>query len=282
VFEPALQHLNNAFRWGAPAFEDEILNERWSRARRRVMFHLLRRVADSPWAKHLILRGSVVLQAWLGDNARDPGDLDWVVDPPTLTMNSPLSGELLPGVIFACCDANDAGILANQVVTEDIWTYDRAPGRRIVFPWQVPGLPKGTVQMDFVFGENFPSATIWIPIANEDGTTSQVEAASAEQSLAWKLLWLHTDIHPQGKDLYDAVLLAEHVKKLPMDLLQQTLATANLGPRHHLTLDSPMKWRVDWENFLLEYPKVPGTVESWKQRLINALAPTFAPVSAKE
>ena len=36
-----------------------------------------------------------------------------------------------------------------------------------------------------------------------------VLAASNEESLAWKLLWLFSDFYPQGKDRYDAVLLAE-------------------------------------------------------------------------
>ncbi|PYC74957.1 hypothetical protein C7C45_03455 [Micromonospora arborensis] len=37
-----------------------------------------------------------------------------------------------------------------------------------------------------------------------------VLAAPAPLALAWKLLWLATDRYPQGKDLYDAALLAEH------------------------------------------------------------------------
>ena len=53
--------------------------EAWHRARRRVMDHLLRLVADSPWREGLVLRGSLVLTAWLGRVAREPGDIDFVV-----------------------------------------------------------------------------------------------------------------------------------------------------------------------------------------------------------
>ena len=42
------------------------------------------------------------------------------------------------------------------------------------------------------------------------GVAAPMLAAPAPLALAWKLLWLATDTYPQGKDLYDAVLLAEN------------------------------------------------------------------------
>jgi len=50
------------------------------------MAHLLRIATESPWQNHLVLRGSLLLKAWLGAAAREPGDMDWVVTPPTLRM----------------------------------------------------------------------------------------------------------------------------------------------------------------------------------------------------
>ncbi|GAA4921715.1 hypothetical protein GCM10025331_00380 [Actinoplanes utahensis] len=36
-------------------------------------------VAAAPWAESLVLRGSMTMASWVGDAARPPGDLDWVV-----------------------------------------------------------------------------------------------------------------------------------------------------------------------------------------------------------
>ncbi|RKE23185.1 nucleotidyl transferase AbiEii/AbiGii toxin family protein [Streptomyces sp. TLI_171] len=54
------------------------------RIRRAVLDHLLALIADSPWAETLVLRGSMVMPAWVGSAAREPADLDWVVPPSTL------------------------------------------------------------------------------------------------------------------------------------------------------------------------------------------------------
>ncbi|MGW1992151.1 nucleotidyl transferase AbiEii/AbiGii toxin family protein [Embleya sp. NPDC001921] len=48
-------------------------------ARRAVLDHLLRLIADAPWSERLVLRGSMVMPAWVGDRAREPADLDFVV-----------------------------------------------------------------------------------------------------------------------------------------------------------------------------------------------------------
>src|SRR3954468_18928601 len=72
VFEPALLHYTHAFRAGEPEFSDRSLAQPWRDARRRVMDHLLRVVSASPWNDHLVLRGSLLMKAWLGDDAREP------------------------------------------------------------------------------------------------------------------------------------------------------------------------------------------------------------------
>src|SRR5439155_1284533 len=85
---------------------------------------------------------------------------------------------------------------------------DPADGRRWVDQRRADGLPGGAVQVDVVFGEELtePARRVSVPAA--DGGCVSVRAAGPAQSLAWKLLWLTTDMYPQGKDLYDAVLLA--------------------------------------------------------------------------
>lgn len=48
-------------------------------AHRAALDRLLWLIADAPWSDALVLRGSATLPAWLGEAAREPADLDWVV-----------------------------------------------------------------------------------------------------------------------------------------------------------------------------------------------------------
>ncbi|MFF1778235.1 nucleotidyl transferase AbiEii/AbiGii toxin family protein [Streptomyces virginiae] len=50
---------------------------------RAALDHLLRLISESAWGDDLVLRGSMVMPAWVGDLARPPGDLDFVVPPPS-------------------------------------------------------------------------------------------------------------------------------------------------------------------------------------------------------
>jgi hypothetical protein len=66
VFDPALKHLSDGFRLGNPQFTAPEISRQWLHARRQVMDHLLALAIDSPWHQHLVLRGSLLLKAWLG------------------------------------------------------------------------------------------------------------------------------------------------------------------------------------------------------------------------
>ncbi|MFF4319468.1 nucleotidyl transferase AbiEii/AbiGii toxin family protein [Streptomyces sp. NPDC001568] len=57
---------------------------------RAALDHLLRLISESAWGDELILRGSMVMPAWVGDRARAPGDLDFVVLPPSSVPIDPL------------------------------------------------------------------------------------------------------------------------------------------------------------------------------------------------
>jgi hypothetical protein len=145
------------------------------------------------------------------------------------------------------------------------------PGRRLVFPFTVAGLPPGNVQVDFVFNEKLP-----VPAQPVRIPPSGVEIATAtpELSLVWKLLWLATDMWPQGKDLYDATLLAEYTT-VPLPLVRDVLRP-ELGHEADLfDAASVLGWTVDWDNFHEEYPWVQGDAEDWQQRLALALARSF-------
>ena len=161
-----------------------------------------------------------------------------------------------------------------EAVASDIWTYERVPGRRLLLPWTADGLPGGTVQLDFVFNERLPVP----PEPFEVAPGALLHVATHELSLAWKLKWLVTDMHPQGKDLYDATLLAESAP-LRYEVLRAVFvdgeahyAEEPVGPD---TFAGPVS---EWRHFTEEYPALAGPEADYARRLSAALAPTFAEV----
>lgn len=270
VFDPALKHFDHAFRAGEPEFGDPAEGARWSAARRAAMAHVLAVLAASPWAGNLVLRGSVALRAWLGEVAREPGDLDFVVVPKTFAPDGPEARAMLEGLVAAVAADPGPGLRADQVVAEHIWTYERVPGRRLVFPFDVDGLPQGAVQVDLVFNEDLPDAPVDVEVPP---LGTRVLAASPALSLAWKLQWLATDNYPQGKDLYDAVLLAERTA-VSLDLVRDLIRPELGAEADSFTWESVLDLRlyVDWENFRAERPGVEGDAATWLRRLVDALA----------
>ncbi|AVT36905.1 nucleotidyl transferase AbiEii/AbiGii toxin family protein [Plantactinospora sp. BB1] len=269
AFDPALKQYPNAYRAGEPSFLVAETGRRWAGARHTAMNRILAAVAATRWgSEHLVLRGSVTMGAWVGDAAREPGDLDFVVTPHTIRSDSADARALLHDVRAAVRRIPDAvGLRADQISESAIWTYERADGRRLVVPFDTPEAPEGYVQLDIVFGERLPLAPEALVLP---GVDVPVLAAPAALSLAWKLLWLATDAYPQGKDLYDAVLLAEHTT-VDRDLVR-TLLRAELGAEaDDFTAETVLGWDVDWHNFLDEYPGVAGTARQWARRLALAL-----------
>jgi hypothetical protein len=278
LFEPALKQYANAFRPGDPTFPDPADGRRWADLRRKATDHVLRAVGESAWGDRLILRGSRLLRAWLGAAAREPGDLDWVADPPSARPADPDAARMFDDIAAAVLARPAPAEVAFDragVAADDIWTYERAPGRRVVFPWRADGLPGGAAQVDVVFGEELAEPARWVAVPVADGGCVSVRAAGPAQSLAWKLLWLTTDMYPQGKDLYDAILLAERFR-LPLDILDATLRRGDAGPTPVTAAGLTRDWRVDWDNFRAEYPDAGGDAAGWLLRLEAALRPTFA------
>jgi hypothetical protein len=239
--------------------------------------HLLQLWSRSPSPERLVLRGSLLLQAVLGDAAREPGDIDWVVAPKSIGMKSAEGRQIVGDWVRLASEqpcAGEATIDFRRIAVDDIWTYERAPGRRIAFPWYAPGLPPGIVQMDLVYEED-----LWLPpvptaIPSPGGESTSILGVTNELALAWRLLWLETDGYPQGKDLYDAVLLAERTP-LRLHVLSHILHGGDVPPAYRLQPDFALEWEVDWDNFKLEYPWVTGEAAEWQQRLNKALEPTF-------
>ncbi|MEU8548149.1 nucleotidyl transferase AbiEii/AbiGii toxin family protein [Streptomyces roseoverticillatus] len=277
VYDPAANHHARGMRLSEPEFTDPGTGGAWYTARRRALDLTLAAVAGSPWADHLVLRGSVLLKAWFGDTAREPGDLDFLVVPDTWQLGDARTDTMLEEIARAAEErSRDGGspvrIDAAGAVSDEIWTYDRVPGRRLVLPWTAvaDGVPPGTVQLDFVFNETLPAP----PVRTEVLPGVPMPAASPELSLVWKLLWLVTDMHPEAKDLYDAVLLAEHVR-VPYPLLEQVLAEA--GEPADLSYILYHATEADWDEFAKDHAALAEDGEGWLTRLIVALAPGFHP-----
>ncbi|MGC4047881.1 MAG: nucleotidyl transferase AbiEii/AbiGii toxin family protein [Armatimonas sp.] len=256
IFDPALRHYPHGFRQGDPKFADESTRLYWEWMQQEAMTHLLGITKACSWKDGPILRGSVVLWHYLGGQARVPRDLDWLVQPTSLKPDSPLIQDFFREVVARLRDEPSFGSGAfepDEIRYDDIWVYDKSPGLRLVFPWYAQNMPVGMVQMDFAFQEPLPTAPVYLDLPGASG----VRAASLEQLLAWKLYWLKEDDYPQGKDLYDATLIAEHLYAA--------------GTPYSFDLPDTLVSDVYWDDFLSEYPDVQGDPASWAKRLRAAL-----------
>ncbi|MER7679819.1 hypothetical protein [Streptomyces sp. NPDC096934] len=136
----------------------------------------------------------------------------------------------------------------------------------MVLPWVPPELPGSHVQLDFVYNEQLPGNTV-------------VQAATPELSLAWKLMWPSNDMHAQGKDLHDAVLLAEH-HPLRYELQHEVFRLSGEWPYPHrekIRLEDVTEavGYVEWNNFVTEYPQFKETEREYAARLERAVTKTF-------
>jgi hypothetical protein len=129
-----------------------------------------------------------------------------------------------------------------------------------------------------VFNEHLPADPELTEVSlYQDGPQALVLAVTPELSLAWKVQWLITDMYPQAKDLYDAVLLAERAP-LRYDLLRQVLTAADPAyERVQVTLgDITGLDCIDFGAFRVDHPDLSDDEQDLIQRLAAALEPTFA------
>ncbi|MEV4254898.1 nucleotidyl transferase AbiEii/AbiGii toxin family protein [Spirillospora sp. NPDC049652] len=258
-------------------------------AHRRALDAFLAGVAGSQWSANLVLRGSVLLRAWFGEAAREPGDLDFVVVPDDIDLYHHHGEELLNGVMEAAEKESRADtspgprvvLKAEWADFEDRWDYDgENPGRRFEVPYDVEGAEGGVLQVDFAFRERLPAEPKYTGIPRADGSGSvRVLAATPGLSLAWKLLWLVNERPPRGKDLFDAVLLAEHAH-LPFDLLTRTFELSGAATTRPVTeaglRGALHRAETTWDEFReAELPDGPASPAPYAARLRAALHATF-------
>ncbi|WP_262284411.1 nucleotidyl transferase AbiEii/AbiGii toxin family protein [Micromonospora sp. MA102] len=299
-------------------------------ARRAALDHVLALVAAAPCADELVLRGSMAMLAWAPGQAREPGDLDFVVTPSAVVADEPAYpyldrldpvqtwAEAVHGAArnemwtfeefdtggrrprlppeglrwlrpeeaeptsrphrlvtdLARADPVAAGgvtLLPDAATQDTAWgyAYDAVDGARLHLPWRAADGRTGSVQLDFAYDEPLPDPPCAAAVPRQDGgPPSAVWAASPRLSLLWKLQWLCTDLHAdgagRGKDLVDAVLLAERddgrlAGRLAAELRHRLPEPGLLRP------DSVCGWRVDWS-------AGPDRARAgWRERLAVAL-----------
>lgn len=268
---------------GEPVSGTPAERARWRAARREALGHVLAAVSESPWADDLVLRGSVLLRAWYGDAAREPGDVDFVVLPPGLHARDHWSRRILDGVERAVTHRTrfaDVEVVGSAAERSELWAYSDSPGVRLSMPWRSEDGPHGTVQADFSFGERLPVEpdVVLVPVPGGPDDLDGTEGAGASRevplrcatpalSLAWKVHWLLTDDAPRPKDLYDAWLLAGHVG-LDANLVD------GLTP---LRLEWIGLLRCDAEEFENACPQAGGPPARYVRELAERLARPHAP-----
>ncbi|MBP6750230.1 MAG: nucleotidyl transferase AbiEii/AbiGii toxin family protein [Xanthomonadaceae bacterium] len=289
IFDPALRNYSAGYREGDPTFASDEDRRRWQAARTALLEHAMRIVAESRWKEHVMLRGSALLTLFLGDEARSPGDIDWVILTPGWTSTCDETEAMLNDIAQRFTEqgrVGEATVDPEQVARDPIWTYERADGMRLTFIGTIAGLPPLKVQCDFVFGETPWEPPMPMSIPTSDHREIALSAVSPELSLAWKLLWLLTDMYPQGKDLYDAVMLAERYP-LPQPLLDRLVAAVceEKGEYWRGTLsDASFEdvfeknfVEIEWAPFAVEYPWVDPDLEGWIDRLKQAVPMLWDP-----
>ncbi|AGC43782.1 hypothetical protein MYSTI_02466 [Myxococcus stipitatus DSM 14675] len=270
VFDPALKHYGAAYVKATPRFENEEEEASFRATRSRLLRKSLAGIGRSSVAEHLVVRGSIALELWYGARARPAKDIDLVVIPETIGPESDDGQRLFTELRQAVTQAlRDEGLPVEpeSIPVDAIWTYERAEGRRLTFPWTWRGHLRDTVQVDIVFNERMCDAPVSLTV--EDVT---LRGASPAESLASKLLWLTNDSYPQGKDLFDAVLLAEDVR-LPAQLLRRVFAEKHgHWSDTYLRGEFPLDPEVDWKNFALDAPTLAqGRADEHWLRLKRAL-----------
>ena len=236
--------------------------------------HLMNVISQSFWFDHLVLTGSHMMRFWFGEKARRPGDVDWLVRPQKLRGHHSNVVEMMEAMIAVARkapDINGTRVVASGIEIRNISIYGQETGKRVLFPWCSDTGMHDIVQMDFCFGTelNHGIRPILFPLAT--GGALPLLAVTRQELLLWKLYWLHQDDlsrQSRGKDLYDAVLLAEETD-LPFSLLEKAV------PELAADSDMPLQWDVEWDEFLGQYPQVRGEAFDYQRRLWAALAPTF-------
>ncbi|WP_370147143.1 nucleotidyl transferase AbiEii/AbiGii toxin family protein [Streptacidiphilus sp. EB129] len=156
--DPFLEQPGRALRVGDPHCAGPVEQAAWCAVRRDALDVVLTTIAASAWADSLVLRGSALFAAWLGEAAREPGDLNFVVRPTDWQLQDLRTRQLLDQLAAAVGRGTGPGglrFLPGQAAGGEGGT-GRGPGHRLVLPWAADGGFAGSVQLDLAFSERLP------------------------------------------------------------------------------------------------------------------------------
>ncbi|MFE3205361.1 nucleotidyl transferase AbiEii/AbiGii toxin family protein [Embleya sp. NPDC059237] len=120
-------------------------------AHRAVLDHLLGLVAAAPWSDCVMLRGSMAMAAWMGERAREPADLDFVVLPaPTVYIDPSAPYPYLDTVAAVQQWPEAAGGAAGYEIWADGEREFETRGVRVLVPpeglhWDTDPDPVGSI-----------------------------------------------------------------------------------------------------------------------------------------
>jgi hypothetical protein len=257
--------------------------------------HVLSAISWSKWGGHLVLRGSALLRAWYGQDARRPHDLDFVVDSDLWEDDERLTASIFEE-LFDTIDLmprtelmEGLRFVPSRVVRSRIYAYgddyslvrDRVDDRfgyRLTLPWHC-GDASGTVQVDFAFDEKLHVPPIRTAVPRPSGEAPLfVKAATPEQSLCWKLRWLWTESQLKSKDLYDAWLLRAVRPSAKLLAADDDFADAGLLVGTVWLEGDRIEDGFDWDAFRADHPMVRGSARDYIRAVLRELMwPVFYP-----
>lgn len=217
----------------------------------RAAMGLLRRLARSPIAEELILRGGMMMRLWSGPVPRPVEDIDFLA-------RFPFDAAATVARLESIChlDAGD-GLRFGALRSEVIWAETAFPGVRAFVEVALPGMePPFELRIDTGFGDPMDPPAAWMEHPLEEGESARVLACRPETLFAWKVhgLFERGPGRFRPKDLFDVYLLAKHA---PLDpaLLPRALRLAFDSRGDSLTLTSRL--------VAGEFGRSPWSLEKW-------------------
>jgi hypothetical protein len=251
--------------------------------RQHALDGLLRRVATSAQAGSLVLRGGLLTQHWVGPALRTTQDADFLALFPCDADEAErrLREALAPSV------ADGASFPPDTLVVQVIWQETASPGVRVFLQAEALG-QFFNLQIDLGFGDPLvpPAAPVsYRPLLSDP---FPVLACRPETLVGWKLhgLFEHGLKRWRAKDLYDLLLLTDHVPLSEPDLAEaiRVAFASRAEPLENLreVVESPA-WRMSeknelkWAKFCAAPPggQAPPPLQAAVERVALALRPAL-------
>jgi hypothetical protein len=256
---------------------------------RHTLEGMLRRLARSPHADALVLRGGLRTRMLVAPAQRPTRDLDFLalfdreVDEAVCRLGEVASVPLDDGV----------AIEADSLLAQEIWQETEAPGIRLFVRAGVGDLQE--LQIDLGFGDPLVPPAEWVEYpALLPNPPARVLACRAETLVGWKLhgLFEHGLRRWRLKDLYDLLLLTVHTPLEAGELpgaIRAAFTSRSEPPEGLRVLYDPGWWgqgrnTARWEKYRREQggdaapADLPGVVSRVAENLRPALAELLGPL----